>query len=239
MYYAFDGSKEGLLTTLVKAFSDEEALVSSKRAQLPIGAGQVCVETDVSLAKRTEKRLLSFDSSCMRELDILLRSGEEDNEQVAFAYLRVLAKAKHPVGERLAVAEVFRAVERAHKVRAELHRMRGFLRFMETESGGLYAPCSPDNDICDLLAVHFRARLPHFPFVVHDVARKKAAVYDGKNIFVAPLERAEVLLAADELGWQELWKGYYQAVNIPSRERLKQMRGYMPARYWKFLTERS
>ena len=32
-------------------------------------------------------------------------------------------------------------------------------------------------------------------------------------------------------------KKYYAAVNIPSRERLAQMRGYMPARYWKFLPE--
>ena len=80
--------------------------------------------------------------------------------------------------------------------------------------------------------------MPRFPFVIHDVRRKKAAVYDGENVFLAPLEHAEVALTADETAWQNLWKKYYKSVNIPSRERLKQMRGYMPVRYWKFMPEK-
>ena len=42
----------------------------------------------------------------------------------------------------------------------------------------------------------------------------------------------------DENNWQKLWQRYYASVNIPSRERLKQMKGYMPVRYWKFMPER-
>jgi probable DNA metabolism protein len=72
---------------------------------------------------------------------------------------------------------------------------------------------------------------------LHDVKRNKAAVYDGKNVFLAPLTEADVLLSANEERWQALWKWYYAAVNIPSRERLRQMRGFMPKRYWKFLPE--
>ncbi len=237
MLYIFDGTKNGFLTTLPKAFEDGEAQVSSKRVQLLLGQGQVCVETNISLAERVKNRLLCFDRESMNDLDFLLRSGEENNEQIAFCYFRLLAKEKHPVRSRLADLEVFRAVECMKKVGHEIHKFHGFIRFMETKSGALYAPFSPDNDICDLLAPHFRARLPHYPFVLHDVGRKKACVYDGANLFVAPLEKAEVLLSADELAWKGLWKKYYQAVNIPSRERLNQMRGYMPARYWKFLTE--
>ena len=135
----------------------------------------------------------------------------------------------------------FEAVRRAddcmRRVGIELHRMKGFLRFFETESGALYAAFSPDNDIVDLLVPHFRARLPRFPFVIHDVKRKKAAVWDTQNVFLAPLDKAEVLIAADENDWQNLWRQYYESVNIPSRERLKQMRGYLPVRYMKFMPE--
>ena len=56
-------------------------------------------------------------------------------------------------------------------------------------------------------------------------------------IFLAPLDEAQVLISSDEQAWQALWKDYYAAVNIPSRERLKQMKGYLPTRYWKFLPE--
>ncbi len=237
MLYSFDGTKNGFLTLFPTAYLDGEAFVSSKRVQLRFGEGQVCVETNVELALRVENRLLSFDRDCMHDLDILLRSGDERNEQIAFLYFRVLARAKEPVGKRLADLDVFHAMECIKKVGHEVHRFHGFIRFMETASGALYAPFSPDNDICDLLAPHFRARLPHYPFVLHDVGRKKACVYDGRALFVAPLEQAEVVLSAKETEWKALWKKYHQSVNIPSRERLRQMRGYMPTRYWKFLPE--
>ncbi len=237
MLYLFDGSKQGFLCALIKGYGHREAQLTSKRVQLLLGQEQVCVETDFSLAERVENRLLSFDADCMRDLDFLLRSGEADNEQVAFRYFRALANAKTNISKRLADLDVFRAVEYVKKISFEIHRFHGFIRFIETQSGALYAPFSPDNDICDLLAPHFRARLPQFPFVLHDIRRKKACVYDGKRTFVAPLERAEVLISANEEGWQALWKRYYAAVNIPSRERLTQMRGYLPARYWKHLTE--
>ena len=174
----------------------------------------------------------------MEDLDILLRSGMENNEQIAFRYLRLLAKTKAPIGKRLADLDVFHAVECMKKVRYEIHRFHGFIRFMETASGALYAPFSPDNDICDLLAPYFQRRFPNFPFVLHDVKRGIATVYDGKNIFTAPLNEAQVVLSANETEWQSLWKSYYSAVNIPSRERLKQMKSFMPTRYWKFLPEK-
>ena len=238
MLYHFDGTKNGFLTAFTKAYLDEGAILSSKTAQLLIGQGQVCVETNITLAQKTENRLLSFDRHCMEDLDILLRSGMDNNEQIAFRYLRLLAKTKSPVGKRLADIDVFHAVECMKKVRFEIHRFHGFIRFMETASGALYAPFSPDNDICDLLAPYFKGRFPQFPFVLHDVKRGKAAVYDGKSIFTAPLNGAQILLSADEEEWQALWKKYYVAVNIPSRERLKQMKGFMPTRYWKFLPEK-
>lgn len=238
MLYQFDGTKNGFLTAFVKAFQDEDAFLSSKTVQPLIGQGQVCVETDLKVAEKAQNRLLSFDRDCMNDLDILLRSGMDNHEQIAFRYFRLLAKIKLPVGKRLADLDVFRAVECMKKVRFEIHRFHGFIRFMETASGALYAPFSPDNDICDLLAPYFKGRFPHFPFVLHDVKRQKAAIYDGNTIFTAPLSEAQILLSANELEWQALWKNYYAAVNIPSRERIQQMKGFMPTRYWKFLPEK-
>lgn len=238
MIYFFDGTEEGFLTAFLAAFKDERASVSSKKVQLPLGETPLFIQTDSQRAEKARLRLSALDRGCLHDLDFLLRCGEEDSEQVAFLYLRFLAQCQRPVRNRLQEKAVFDAMEKIRRVGLEIHRFHGFIRFMETASGALYAPFSPDNDICDLLLPHFRARLPHFPFVLHDVKRQKAAVYDGKNAFLAPLTQAEVLLSADEEGWQALWKKYYSAVNIPSRERLKQMRGYMPRRYWKFLTEK-
>lgn len=238
MTYFFDGTKEGFLTTFAAAYTDREALITSKQTQLLLCQTPIYVKTNPKKAERVQNRLLAFDRGCLKDLDSLLRCGIDDNEQIAFEYFRLLATQKQPVSHRLAEPCVFTAMNYIKKVHWEVHKFHGFVRFMETNAGALYAPLSPDNDICDLLLPHFRARMPELPFVLHDVKRKKTAVYDGKNSFIAPLEEATILLSADEMGWQSLWKEYYHSVNIPSRERQKQMRGYMPTRYWKFLPEK-
>ncbi len=237
MIYFFDGSKAAFLTAFLLAYRDEDALLTTGSHQLTLGQKSVFVRADAQKAARCEQRLLQFDEHCMRDLDLLLRSGEEMRGQTAFLYFRMIAARKRPVRGELAENAVADASECIRRVKLEAHRLKGFVRFMECASGALYAPLSPDNDVCDLLLPHFCARLPHIPFVLHDVRRAKAAVWDGAHSFLAPLGEAEIVLAADETAWQSLWRQYYASVNIPSRERIRQMKGYMPVRYWKFMPE--
>ena len=124
------------------------------------------------------------------------------------------------------------------RVYGEAHRLKGFLRFMENADGVMYAPYSPDNDITDIIAVHFAARFGARPFVIHDIKRKIAAMYDGNEIVMTYAGDAEIYLSEYEDYFQNLWKQYYNSVNIASRPHEKQMRGYMPVRYWKFLPEK-
>ena len=238
MVYFYDGTKYGFLTAFLQAFTDKSAMLfSGAFTQLPLGQAVWQVDTDEKLAKKAETRLLSFDNGCINELALLLRAKEKNGEQIAFNYLCFLATCKRPVREELTEKCVFDAQTLLKKIRLEIHRLHGFIRFMQTENGVLYAPFSPDYDVCDLLLPHFRARLTDIPLVLHDVFRKKACFYDGKTAFVAPLDKTDVLLSNDETAWQTLFQKYYQAVNIPERERLKQMNGYMPKRYQKFMTE--
>ena len=237
MIYFYDGSKQAFLTAFLLAYGDDDAVLTSGNTQLILGQETVFVRTDEARARRAEQRLLALDKDCMHDLDLLLRSGDEGKDMIAFRYLKLIATQKRPVRNMLANEDVISADECMRRVTLEIHRLHGFIRFMESESGALYAPFSPDHDVCDLLVPHFKARFSRFPFVLHDVKRKKAAVYDGEHVFLAPLKEAEVVLAATEDGWQALWKQYFESVNIPSRERLKQQRGYLPVRYRKFMTE--
>ncbi len=237
MIWFFDGSRQAFFTAFLYAFRDEDAVLSAGSRQLALGQDCTFVRADAEKAKKCEARLAEIDPQCLKEFDLLARSGEEGRWQIAFSYLRLVAARGKPVRGMLAEDAVSEATECIRRVTFELHRLKGFARFMESESGALYAPLSPDADIIDLLLPHFRGRMPQLPFVLHDVRRGKAAVWDGAHAFLAPLERAEVALSANEAGWQALWKQYYASVNIPSRARLKQMRSYMPVRYWKFMPE--
>lgn len=237
MIYFYDGSKEAFFTAFLAAYGDDGAVLVSGNSQLSIGQRSVFVPADANRAAKCERRFLQYDKNCLHDLDRMLRSCDCARDKTAFEYFKLIAEKKRPVREMLSEPAVIAAEECVRRVSFEVHRFHGFIRFIESESGALYAPFSPDNDVCDLLLPHFRARLPQYPFVIHDVRRKKAAVYDGANAFLAPLDRAEIMLSANEEGWRNLWKRYYESVNIPSRERLKQMRGYMPVRYWKFMPE--
>ena len=239
MLYLFDGTENGFFTAFLQAFNDDNARLCSGEAQLLLGQTPINVTTDDTKAEKVKKRLSSFDKECLRDIRLLLRSGQADKEQVAFCYTKTLALEKRPIKGMLANEEVFQAVTYMRKISLEIHHLHGFIRFIETESGALYAPLSPDNDICDLLLPHFRARFPSTPFILHDVKRKKAAVYDKKTTYLLPLDKVELLLSANETEWQALWQKYYQAVNIPSRERVKQMIAHMPKRYWTFMPEKN
>ena len=234
MIYLTDGTRDGFLTAFLAAWGDEEALLLPKDAR-PLGP---CVEVvpDPQKAQRALCRFQELDGGCVREMDRLLRCGDE-GIQTAFRYLLLIAKRGGPVRGMLSHPDVLKAEQALRRVAHEIDRMKGFVRFRESASGALYAPLSPDNDIVDILARHFSKRLPEYPFVLHDVRRKKAAVWDGAHLFLAPLQKAEVMLSADEEGWQKLWKTYFSAVNIPSRERIRQQNGYLPERYRKFMTE--
>ena len=235
MIYLTEETRDGFLTALLAAWGDEEAVLLPKDER-PLGP---CVEVvpDPQKAQKALCRFQELDGGCVREIDRLLRCGDEGHMQTAFRYLLLIAKRGGPVRGMLSHPDVLKAEQAIRRVSHEIDRMKGFVRFSESASGALYAPLSPDNDIVDILARHFAKRLPEYPFVLHDVRRKKAAVWDGAHLFLAPLQQAEVMLSADEEGWQKLWKTYFSAVNIPSRERIRQQNGYLPKRYRKFMTE--
>ena len=110
--------------------------------------------------------------------------------------------------------------------------------FIECENGVLYAPYSPDNNITDLLAEHFKHRLSCEKFVIHDIKRKLATIYDGNSLLTGKVGNAEIYVSEREKEFENLWKKYYKSVNIESRPHTKQMKGSMPVRYWKFLPEK-
>lgn len=56
---------------------------------------------------------------------------------------------------------------------------------------------------------------------------------------MAEVGEAEVYLSEYERSFEALWKKYYTSVNVKERPHEKQMKGYMPVRYWKFLPEKS
>ena len=235
--YITDGTSEGFYTAVFDAYKDEEAYVTAeKRYQLSLGQAPIFVQTDGEKAARVTRKVKCLDAKALYDTELVIRNRESDGVQTAFLYLRELVKSGRCVRGKLTVSCVRRMMELRGQVSNEVHRLKGFLRFSETEEGVLYTACSPDHDDVDLLAGHFIARLNQ-PFAIHDVWREKAVIYDGRECVLARVNGAEITESERQRAFASLWKKYYQTVNIPERRNLRAQKNFMPVRYWEFLTE--
>lgn len=235
-----DGTAESFYTAVFVAYRESGAVITSqKNRQLSFDSEIIIVKTDNEKVARVRAKLDKLDRFAAGDIDLALRSCDSLKEQTAFEYIKLLVNRGRPVRRMLSEPTVIEMTAIIERVTGELHKMKGFLRFMETANGALYAPYSPDNDITDLIAPHFKARMGEQKFVIHDTKRKKAALCDGKTWFMAEVGDAEVYLSEYEKVFENLWKKYYASVNIKERPHEKQMKGYMPVRYWKFLPEKN
>ena len=238
--YITDGTPECFYTAVFSACTDKGCVVTSaKDFQLPLGAVLIEVAPDGEKSARVQKKLRAIDGGALREISLILRRGCAEREMTALGYIRLLVEKNAPVRGMLSHPAVLEARDAIKKVTGEAHNFTGFLRFMEGKNGIFYAPFSPDNDILELILPHFLRRFANQPFVIHDVARRKAALFNAHDCVITETdERVSVALSEYEQRFQDLWKEYYRSVNIAQRPHEKQMKGYMPVRYWKFMPEK-
>lgn len=238
--YITDGTVNSFYTAVFDAYNCNDAFIrSDTNLQLGIDYKTIKVNTNEEKAKRVMKKLNALDKYAVEEINLVLRSSLESKQQTAFEYIKLIIKNERAVRNLLNNPTVLEMNDLRSKVLGETHRFKGFLRFMESQTGVLYAPFSPDNFIIDLLMPHFVARFKKERFVIHDVKRKIACLYDGKEWIMTKTDNAEVFLSAYEKIFDKLWKKYYRSINITERKNEKQMKGYMPVRYWPFLNEKN
>ena len=234
-----DGSPESFFTAVFDGYRDADCKITSEKdLQILLDSKFIKVAPDPEKVRRVTSGISKYDKNALDDIIISLRSCDRRREQIAFEYIKTIFKMKMPVKNAFNLPEINAFNDILHKVTYEIHKIKGFLRFMVSATGALYAPYSPDNNITDLLMPHFTARLGAQKFVIHDVKRKIAGLYNGSDWIMCPLDEPEIVISDDEKSFESLWKKYYSSVNIESRPHEKQMKGYMPVRYWKFLPEK-
>ena len=241
--YFFDGTKNGLLTSIFESFYDRRIPddVTTECVQCGLLDEIVTIKTDNEKAERVYKCLKNCKTKYLvSDFNLTFRSGEKSRFKVLLDYLNVAISNKNiDVSKAFALPEIQAFTDLKNRIYTETHRFKGFLRFMETEKGFYYACYEPDNDITELLVPHFTARLQS-PFIIHDIKRNILALCDGKRykILNGGDNGVTVFMSESEEIFLDLWQQYYKSINIEERKNLRQMRNYMPERYWKNLSEK-
>lgn len=183
--------------------------------------------------------LRGVDESIWENFELALRAEPSPDREAAAYAIRAIRKGPVDAADR-SHEEVRSVLLAAYKVRRELHRLLGLLRFSPDTAGVYTAFCEPDHDILDLLAPAFRRRFGTAPFCIVDRRRGVSiAVQGGRMVRKTLDESGAPPRRSAESGDPsvELWRTYYRATENPSRSNPRLRLQFMPRRYWKYLPE--
>ena len=194
------------------------------------------IENNQEGISRVERALRNILKGKFYDIKWVFKSGLEDKNTIKFDYLRKVLYCKIDISENFNDPIVYRYNEIFEKVKKEVHHLKGFIRFSKTPEGIYYAPFTPDNDVCDLIFPHFKNRFKSMPFILHDLRFDVIIAYNGKESKTIK-QKIPPLTIKDE--YNNLFKTYYNSVNIVERRNVKTMRNFLPKRYQTFMPEKN
>lgn len=160
-------------------------------------------------------------------------------EELVWRYLTLGLQVGGRLCGMLAEEPVHSVNRIARHISHEAHKYKGFVRFREVAAGFLYAQIEPEGYILPLIAPHFVGRVGDRPWMIHDLCRSRAALYDLTSWrLVRDVElTAEPDLTATEQEYAALWQRYFQRHAIAERHNSKLQQKHVPLRYRRHLTE--
>lgn len=244
LHYIFDGSFDGLLTSIYEAYyrkEKPEKILSEEDYQESLLIEKIHIDTDVEKAKKVYNSIKTkISNRALQNVFYTYLSEEKDLGTWIYQYLRLGWKIGNNIDYNMADDRVLRIYKTRRKVERERHLLLGLIRFRRLESNVYYALIEPQFNTVGLLAPHFVKRLSDQNWVIHDVKRKIGAAYNGREWIIRDIDLKDKLrLKEDELIFQNLWKEYYKSIAIKNRINHKLQKRCMPMKYWRYLVEKN
>lgn len=239
----FDGTFEGFLTIVYKRYYEKlmpREIGLAGALQQTLGTDYVNVETDENMARKvTDGINAKLGGVIFGQAYMAFVNWDPSRYIHIFNYILLCFKYGAVAAGLTHVDCVIKTLHYARNSGHELQLLRGFTRFGETESGIMYADISPKNDLLPMLADFFSERFMGAKWVLHDVGRAKAAVYDGADWIMtdAPAAAAKIDKAEKEDEYRDLWTVFYNTLAIKERTNPRQQRQMKPMFMRKYMTE--
>lgn len=249
MNFTYDGTFWGFLSLIYYLFEKKEFNVSINKKDSRLLFQGKFVETSPENGERVYKKLISIlGQTKVNKIFSAFLSEENKVEEILFSYIRKALKLGKGI-DGIYLYEVERVERFSARSLHEAHKFKGFVRFRRLRDDTYYAIIEPSHDILPLLSDHFVNRYKDQKFVIHDIIRKKALMYNPVNNEQRILDiKEEVkelieykedceLLHEEEKEYISLWRKYFDTVSIEARENPDCQRNFMPKKYWKNLVE--
>lgn len=242
--YIYDGSFNGLLTAIYEIYYRRQIpqdIVPVGAANRQLFVWQEHIACDENKAVKVYDSIdAKISSRALRNAYYAYLSEHAQAGMWIYEYLRLGWKLGPKVDLHLTDERVDRIHRLSRKVKTERHRLLGLVRFQRCPMDIFYAAIEPDNNVVELLAPHFAERLSDQNWIIHDLGRDLAVVYNRKEwVSTGFTLNNKLELEQEEQYYQGLWKQYYDSIAISSRINPRLQKQCMPARYWKHLVEKN
>ncbi|ENZ35651.1 MULTISPECIES: TIGR03915 family putative DNA repair protein [Clostridium] len=241
----YDDSFEGLLTSMYDAFYSKhqiDGIYGLSQYNAPLLLGEIKnIETDLNKFEKVRNSIINkIDLLCLQKIYMVYLSNVEDKGMVIFKYLKSAFKYKKNIHAFLHIDIVRQIDEIKKRVSFEAHKFKGFVRFKSIDNNFLYCSIEPDNNILELIGDHFMKRFSNEYWIIHDISRNKAIIYDTNKYEIIELLQDDCKNLLDHKDeYSSLWKCYFKFTTIEERKNLRLQRQMMPKRYWKHIFETS
>ncbi len=240
--YLYDGSFDGLLTVCFYAYKDSDIYTIDREAgyQPDLLSRPVTIKTELDKAQRIVRSVQqNLSAYTMRNLYLLYLSELPDCDLMCLQYLRLCFQNGAAINNAKHHPLIRKVEDYRHKVTLELDRVKGFLRFQQIDQRVFYARFAPDHNQLPLLMPHLERRFSDQKWIVHDEKRHCALLYNLHQSVLAPFNENEAaqLLEHCQDTTSDLFRQYFQSINIPERANPRLQAGYMPHRYQNYMPE--
>ncbi len=253
MTFTYDGTFPGLLSAIFEAYrlrADVDDIVAEEVYQQQLFSTATFVPTNEAHARRVGTGLQKrAGTGVMQWLRRAFLTEQPGTERLILHFVRRQMESSEDVRQDAGDEKVRRLQRLDQQMGREVHRMHAFVRFQETPDGLYVALIDPDFNCLPLLGDHFAARYPAMEWLIYDTRRhyglhwntdqKKASYITLTTSHDGHLRQLSAdMLAAAESDYQDLWKIYFKAVDIPERKNMQLHLQHVPKRYWRYLTEK-
>jgi probable DNA metabolism protein len=250
-YYEFDGSFEGLLTSIFIAFDQKERDIILVRAGTPptsLFDTRTIIDVQPDQAKRVWTKLQQLIGPT-RSMDFYKALLAEDpkSDQAAFCLMYAIFKGQKDALSNFGEDHALYFAQTLKKLNRERHRMTAFVRFRKGKDDLFVADIAPDFNVLPLIKNFFKKRFADQKWLIVDTRRQYGIWYDLKEVIpvelpTAPIETdlpasSPIGLHEKEVHYQQLWQKYYQHTTIQQRINPSLFLRHVPRRYWSKMTE--
>jgi len=246
--FTYDGTYPGLLSVVFESYrlkTKVANIIPDYLFEPNFFDSPIHVTTNQDWMKRVQKGVIVKTSK--KTAKMLYRcflSEQQGIEMRIFKFIERAIAAKQNIENNYSNENILKLHQIDKQIGREVHRMHAFVRFQETKDQLYAAWIEPDFNVLPLIGKHFKDRYPAQEWLIYDIKRKYGIHYDLSKVQFTTLLQSptspagQEVMTSTELAYQDLWKVYFKAVDIPERINMKLHLQHVPKRYWKYLTEK-